>query len=147
MNREFKSALDKRRILSFPDGPQLIVKEIEAATQDLEEAADRLHSGKFKYATITAYYAMFHAARALLFAKQYREKSHHFLSVAIEALYVETGLLPPVLARALRNAMILREEADYHGQFSREGAEVSVQQAGDFLRTAGEILGVAIRLP
>ncbi len=86
MSRDFEIVLEKRRILPFKEGKNLITKELEASQQDLEEAKNRLASEKYKYATITAYYSMFHAARALLYAQGYREKSHHFLSVAVDAL-------------------------------------------------------------
>lgn len=104
MNPEFKKALEKRRILKFSEGRGLIERELEAARQDFQEAQDRFAKSKFKYATITAYYSMFHSARSLLFNSGYREKSHHYLSVAIEALYVDTGKLKPALVRALKNA-------------------------------------------
>lgn len=134
MSREWKAALEKKRIVPFPAGRQLVAKELEATAQDLEEADDRFAHKRWKYVTITAYYAMFHAARALLYHRGYREKSHHFLSVAIEALYVDSGALSPTMARAFKNAMILREEADYHSDFSRDGAEMSLQAARDFFR-------------
>ena len=140
MNRDFKRALEKRRIIPFKEGKDLISKELKAAKNDLEEAKNRLSNDKYKYATITAYYSMFHAARALLYAKGYREKSHHFLSVAIDALYVETGKLEARLSRAFLNAMILREEADYHSDFSKEGAEAATQSAEEFLKAAKTIL-------
>lgn len=140
MNHEFKIALEKKRILPFSDGKKLIAKELMAAKQDLEEAKDRHKNEKFKYATITAYYAMFHAARALLYHEGYREKSHHFLSVAIEALYVETGKLTPALARAFKNAMILREEADYHSEFSEDGATMAITSAEEFFKIAQILL-------
>lgn len=140
MDRDFKGALEKKRILPFKEGRNLIPKELEAAKEDLEEAKNRFSSEKYKYATITAYYSMFHSARALLYAQGYREKSHHFLSVAIDALYVQTGKLDAGLSRAFLNAMILREEADYHSEFSKEGAGAAVQSAEDFLKIAKGIL-------
>src|SRR3989338_10925783 len=141
MNREFKIALEKKRIVPFPAGKNLVDRELEASQQDLVEAKDRQSNGRFKYATISAYYAMFHAARALLYHAGYREKSHHFLSVALEALYVEKGELPHKMARAFKNAMILREEADYHGDFSEEGAKIAMESAEDFLNIVKTLLG------
>lgn len=140
MNSEFKIALEKKRILPFSAGKKLIGKELEAAKQDLIEAKDRQANGKFKYSTITAYYSMFHSARALLYQAGYREKSHHYLSVSLEALYVESGKMTPKLARAFKNAMILREEADYHGDFSEEGAQIAMESAEEFLQVARKIL-------
>lgn len=83
---------------------------------------------------------MFHAARALLYHAGYREKSHHYLLVAVEALYVGEKKLSPELARDLRNAMILREEADYHGEFSKSGANSVLNSAERFLEAAKHLL-------
>jgi hypothetical protein len=60
MKREFKTALEKRRLIKFPEGTGLVSRELSAAKEDLDEACDRLAKDRFKYATITAYYSMFH---------------------------------------------------------------------------------------
>ncbi len=140
MKQAFKIALEKRRIIPFPEAKELVSREIDAAKEDLDEARDRFSKGRFKYATITAYYSMFHAARALIYNAGYREKSHHYLLVAIEALYVDKNNLSPELARDLRNAMILREEADYHSDFSESGASSVLKSAAKFLEAAKHIL-------
>ena len=41
MNTEFQKALDKKRILKFPQGKKLIKKELAQANDDLNEATDR----------------------------------------------------------------------------------------------------------
>jgi len=140
MNLEFRKALEKKRILHFSKGKALTKKELEAAKNDLNEAKDRLKNKKYKYATITAYYSMFHAARALIYSKGYREKSHYYLLVALQALFVDNGLIEDELAKDFHTAMVLRESADYHGEFSREGAESSIESATKFLQKAGAIL-------
>jgi len=140
MNLEFQKALEKKRISLFSKGKALTTKELEAAKDDLNEAKDRLKNKKYKYATITAYYSMFHAARALIYSKGYREKSHYYLLVALQALFVDKGLIEDELAKDFHTAMVLRESADYHGEFSREGAESSIESATKFLQKAGAIL-------
>jgi len=115
MNLEFQKALEKKRISLFSKGKALTTKELEAAKDDLNEAKDRLKNKKYKYATITAYYSMFHAARALIYSKGYREKSHYYLLVALQALFVDKGLIEDELAKDFHTAMVLRESADYHG--------------------------------
>jgi len=62
------------------------------------------------------------------------------LLVALQALFVEKGLLKQKLVRGLHNAMILREDADYHGEFSEEGAKLALELAEDFIRISEEIL-------
>lgn len=140
VSREFRKALEKKRIQKFAKAKSLVAKEIAAAQDDLAEARDRLKHDKHKYATITAYYSMFHAARALIYSKGYREKSHYYLLVALEALFVEKGLIDEELVKDFRTTMMLREGADYHSEFSREGAESSIASAELFLLKAKEIL-------
>lgn len=140
INLEFQKSLEKKKILHFSKSKALIEKELEAAKDDLNEAKDRLKNKKYKYATITAYYSMFHAARALIYSKGYREKSHYYLVVALQALFVDKGLIEEELAKDFHTAMVLRESADYHGEFSKEGAESSIESATKFLRKAGAIL-------
>ncbi len=91
---DLKKALEKKKIISFPVGPKLISKELEAAKEDLFDAKDLFSRERFKSATTLAYYAIFHTARALLYKKRYREKSHIQLAFAIKAFYVDEGLLP-----------------------------------------------------
>lgn len=140
MNLEFQKALEKKKILHFSKGKTLVKKELEAAEDDLNEAKDRLKNRKYKYATITAYYSMFHVARALIYSKGYREKSHYYLLVALQALFVDKGLIEEKLAKDFHTTMILRESADYHSEFSKEGAESSIGSATEFLQKVRAIL-------
>lgn len=89
-----EEAIEKRRIMPFPSGPKLVSRELEAAKEDLEDAKDLFSRGRFKSATTLSYYAIFHTARAFLYKKKYREKSHIQLAFAIKALYVDKGVLP-----------------------------------------------------
>lgn len=130
----------KKKIIVFDKAKKLVKKELKAAEDDLLEAKDRLKNNRCKYATITAYYSMFHAARALIYSKKYREKSHYYLLVALQALFVDAGLIEEELAKELHTAMVLREEADYHGDFSQEGAESSIKSADELLQKVKLIL-------
>ena len=46
------------------------------------------------------------------------------------------------LAKDFHNAMVLREGADYHGDFSKEGAESSIESAEKFLQKGKKILKI-----
>lgn len=85
---------------------------------------------------------MFHTARALIYSKGYREKSHYWLLVALQSLFVEKGLLDESLTKDFHDAMVLREDADYHRKFSKKGAEVTIESAKLFLEQAKSILSV-----
>ena len=93
-----------------------------------------------KYATINSYYSIFHAARALLYSQGYRERSHHCLSIAIEALFVETGTISSRYIQIFKNSMSLRENADYSSSFSYESALLSITNAHEFLSAARSLL-------
>ena len=67
MSAEFRQLLLDRKLLRARITRQMVVKEIRAAEADLQDARDSLHRRKFKWATIQAYYSMFHSARSLLY--------------------------------------------------------------------------------
>lgn len=121
MNPEFEQCLKKNKIREFPRGKALMTKTLGTAQRDLERAEKTFNDKDYKWATIQSYYSMFHSARALLFAKNYREHSHYCLIVAMRALYVETRLLPGSLIEALGKGKRLREDADYYDRWSEEG--------------------------
>lgn len=75
-----------------------------------------------KWAIIQGYYAQFHALRALVFSGGYREKSHSCLRYAVEALYVDEGLLLASVLEDFNFAMRMREGADYGCVYSEADA-------------------------
>jgi len=83
---------------------------------------------------------MFQAARALMYSKGYRERGHHCLYLAMKELFVKEKVLENKLAEALYAAMLLREEADYKRNFSKENAAAVIGKAESFLAAAKEIL-------
>jgi len=84
---------------------------------------------------------MFHSARALLFSKEFREKSHYCLYAALKELFVKTDELNDEYVENFRNAMVLREDADYRTKFSKSGANAVLKKANEFLNEAKKILG------
>lgn len=140
MNSEFKDCLKKNKIKPFSRGSSLVSKELKIAKSDLEVAKENFTNRHFKWAIIQSYYSMFHSARALIYAENYRERSHYCLIVAIRALYVEKRKLSFSFVESLERAKTLRENADYYGDFSQSGAENLINKAGEFLEKANEIL-------
>jgi len=136
MNPEFNDCLKKKRIQEFSRGKSLTDKELKTAEQDLLTAKESFKNGNFKWSTIQSYYAMFHSARALLYAENYREKSHHCLIVALKSLYVDKQLLQPSLIENLQKAKMLRENADYYDNWSEIMAESLIESAELFLETS-----------
>ena len=143
MNQEFERCLESRKIVSFAGGRRLISKELSVARSDLSEGRAGYEDGRYKWSTIQGYYAMFHAARALVYSRGYREKSHYCLAVALRALFVDEGEMDAQLVRDFLNAMSLREAADYEAQFSESGATAVIASAEKFIDRAAAILQVS----
>jgi len=140
MSSEFKRMIEERRLTRIRADRNLILKEMREADADLAEAKDSFKGSKFKWATIQGYYSMFHAARALVYSKGFREKSHHALVVALRCLLAkELGIR---LIEDFENAMRLREEADYGLTFSETGARETIESAEVFLNKAREVLKI-----
>lgn len=140
VNPEFEDCLKNNKIRKFTQGKSLVKKELDTSEKDLVEARESLEREKFKWATIQAYYSMFHSARALLYNKSYREKSHYCLIVALNSLYVETGKLSVPFVEGLQRGKRLREDADYYEEWSKMGAEEMVNTAKEFLEATKKLV-------
>lgn len=140
MNHEFSKFLESGKIVAFTSGRDLIEKELMVARSDLDDAKAGFENKRYKWSTIQGYYSMFHAARALLYSENYREKSHYAITVALKALFVDAGKLDIRYVRNLLNAMNLRESADYESDFSCEGAEAVIKSAEEFIEKASYLL-------
>ena len=139
-NGDFADCLNKRKIVKFAPAKKLTSRELKVAEEDLKAASESLNAGKEKWATVQTYYAMFHTARALLYSKGYREKSHYCLIAAIKALFVAEGLLDLNLVEAFAMAKVLRENADYDNEYSKESAASLVEKTKKFLTAGKRIL-------
>jgi uncharacterized protein (UPF0332 family) len=140
MDFYFKRCLEKKNIVKIEIEKALIEKELAAAASDLKDSEDVFRIGKYKLATITAYYSMFHAARALLYSAGYREKSHFCLRTAIKNIFVDKNQLEPSFLDDYDMAKDLRENADYKSDFYKEGAEQLISKAKRFFVKAKALL-------
>ena len=137
---QFRRFVEEGKLTRIGIDRRLAVKEVEGAVSDLEEAKDSLLRKKFKWATVQGYYSMFHSARALVYSKGFREKSHYALFVALRELF--RNQLEFEIIQNFEEAMSLREEADYGLVFSEEGATSIVDNAEKFLNKVKEILHI-----
>ncbi len=120
-------------------GTDVVSRELCAAQTDLADAEKLLELDMDKRTTITAYYAMFHAARAAVLQRGYVEKSHHCLLVAFRELFATTDE-GRELAIGIERARVLRENADYQGDFTHDAAGASVAVARRFVAFVEHIL-------
>jgi len=140
INDLFSECLNKGKIKEFSDGPRLVQKELTIAEKDLYVAKQSMKNSNWKWSTIQSYYSMFHTARALIFSRGYREKSHRCLRIAVDFLFVNQGVFSEKFINAFQTAKIMRENADYEENYSEKGARKLITVADEFLETAADQL-------
>lgn len=129
MRYRFDECLERGKIVKIPIDQGLVAKELREAEADLAAAERSLQDHQEKWAIIQGYYSLFHSLRSQVFGKGYREKSHRCLKYAVEALFVDQGLLDPVVLEHFSFAMDLREGADYSCIYNEESAHIVVMSA------------------
>jgi len=140
VSSEFDKLLIERKLIRSRIGKNMVMKEVKAAQTDLQDAKDSLEQRKFKWATIQGYYSTFHSARALLYNRGFREKSHYALLVALRELF--SNELERSLIGKFEEGMELRQEADYGLKFSEAGAIETIEGAEKLLERAKELLKI-----
>jgi uncharacterized protein (UPF0332 family) len=133
-----KKLLKEKRITRSSTHRTMVTKELKASRSDLGTARESYHADNYKWATVQAYYSIFHAARALLYDKGFREKSHRGLLKALGELYPK-AILSDML-ESFEESMNLREAADYGLVYSEEGAKEALENAQIFLEKSMRVL-------
>ena len=130
---EFERCIQERRLIKIKPSKEMIHKELTSAEYDLERARHSLHEEDCKWTVVQSYYAMFHAAKALVLKKGFREKSHFCLIVALRELYRNDETFSEEMIDNFELCMHLRHEADYGLVYSQESAEQALKYADIFL--------------
>jgi len=123
--------------------PDEVRLHLEQAEEKLVIAREMLDNGHLGEAAGRAYYAMFHAAQALLKSKNLQAKTHRGTFGLLGEHFVGRSALTKQDARNLKLAMELREEGDYGIDFQATEAEVKLglDRARTFIEHAKETLG------
>ncbi len=115
-----------------------IAEQMSAAEECLEEAKLLLSSGFYKGAASRAYYAMFHAAKAMLLARDISPRRHAGVLRILGVEFVNRGYLEETHAEAYKLAFDVRMDADYEGgiKINADLAWQIVYDAAEFLKGA-----------
>ncbi|QYZ79849.1 HEPN domain-containing protein [Methanofollis formosanus] len=140
MKHQFEQCLRRGKIVRIPVDGTWVERELREADDDRHAAEHSLAEGNMKWAIIQGYYAQFHALRALVFARGYREKSHTCLRYAVEALYIDEKILLPSVLEDFIFAMRTREGADYGCVYSEKDAHDVVTSAKAVLDQVRSVL-------
>ncbi len=124
-----------------PSGP--LGLELGRADESLDSARILFAAGKNADAISRAYYAIFHAACALLAHIGRTARTHDGLRAMIGQHFVRTGLLANEHALTLARIASDRNEADYNvtAVFEAATVEDDIERAAKFLAAVRVIIG------
>jgi uncharacterized protein (UPF0332 family) len=132
---DFHECLKKRLLRKTQPSKQKAKKSLEASLKWLEEAEKNIRSDALKSSLLSAYLAVFHAARSILFLDGYREKSHACIARYLEEKYVRKGLLESEWVEMLDHFRELRHTDQYSFSFfaSADESEDTVAKSKEFV--------------
>jgi len=116
---------------------------LKSAERFLNSANSNFGIKDLEMVELAAYNSAFHSARALLFAKGFKERSHYCLAVAVRQLYKENREVVEFINSfdELRHS---RHNVQYGGGLvSEEEAEYVLGLAGEFLELVKKVLNIA----
>ncbi len=130
----FEECLDKGLIKKDPLASERVESSLMIAERFLRSSNRNLEIDEYEMAEMAAYNSAFHAARALLFAKGYTERSHFCLGIALRGLY--RGKIADLL-KTFDKIRLSRHNVQYGGALVTEDEAVFVIDfARDFLVVA-----------
>ena len=130
----FEECLDRGLIKKDPLACERVESSFAIAERFLRSSSRNLEIDEFEMAEMAAYNSAFHAARALLFAKGYTERSHFCLGVALRGLY--RGKIIDLL-KTFDKIRLSRHNVQYGGALvNKDEAAFVINFARDFLIAA-----------
>jgi len=113
-----------------------IEAEIDRAKEALTAAKNLFEDGLFADSISRAYYAIFHAARAVLLTKEIDPDTHNGAISMFGLHFVKNGLIEERFGRIFNEAKDARELGDYivTKEFTKEETGKRVEQATEFLQ-------------
>lgn len=113
----------------------LIRTQMRKSEEKLNAAKTLFREGFVDDAISRAYYSMFHAASAVLFAEGITVESHSALKTMFGLRFVKTGKIDKKYGRWLNKLKDERENGDYDifTSFEREDAKEDINEVEEFL--------------
>ena len=116
------------------------LEELSLAREELSVADSLLSEGFARVALARTYFAVFHAARALLYAAGFEPRTHSGVHHLFILHFVKTDRFEPGASLMLARLQKYREEADYARAFvvDAETARAELAMARTFVETVRE---------
>jgi len=129
-------------IRRIPKSKEEAEESIKTAKVWLKEAENNFKNRSLRSCVLVSYLAMFHAARAILFADGFREKSHFAMARYLEDKYVNKGLLEDKWVKLLDYYREMRHGDQYSTSFFVTEKEVqsALESAVSFVERMRKLL-------
>lgn len=104
---------------------------MERAKEDLDTAHLLFDAGKYRIANNRAYYAIFHALRAVLVFDDFDSSKHSGVIAEFRRRYIKEGVFPVKVSKMIGEAFTIRNASDYDDMFlaSRTDTEEQIANA------------------
>ncbi len=100
---------------------------LERAKQDLSDAEFNYNDKRYLNANNRAYYAIFHAIRAVLVLERVDFKRHKDVLAYFNQHYLKTEIFPKMIGRKISQARKVREDSDYDDEYISTDEETKAQ--------------------
>ena len=100
---------------------------IERAREDLEAAHLLYDAGNYRIANNRAYYAIFHAMRAVLVFDDFDSRKHSGVIAEFRRRYIKEGIFPIEISKMIGSAFTIRNASDYDDMFIASKSETEEQ--------------------
>ena len=127
----------------MPDGKrEIALMQMQRAQELLKEVPVLIEVGAYNSAVNRAYYAAFHAMKALEALEGFDSKKHSGAVSHFRQCYIKTGVLPAELSKKIELLQIARGDSDYNisVRFSSEEAAMQFDNAKSFVAAIEEYL-------
>lgn len=132
---DYNECLKKGLIRKTVSSKDKAKKSLEASNQWLAEAEKNFASNALRSSLLSAYLAVFHASRSILFLDGYREKSHACIARYLEEKYVKKALLESKWVEMLDHIREIRHSEQYSFSFIASSGEVeeTIKKSREFV--------------
>jgi len=138
----YRRCLKKGQISRIPPSKEKAEESIKTAKHWLDEAKKNLESGALNSCIISAYLAMFHSARSVLFQDGFRERSHFCVARYLEEVYTNQNKLDRGWIDLLDHYREIRHDDQYSFSFTTSDAEAkeAIDDADRFIQRIVSLL-------
>ena len=124
----------------------LAIYRMERAKELIDDAKQLYKSGSYKSSNNRAYYAIFHAMRAVLALEEVDFKKHSGVIQYFQREYIKTGIFEKAYSDIIISASEIRNASDYDDFFlaSKEETKEQIDNAELFCKAIEEYLNSTV---